>query len=77
MTNQDIALHRNFLLLHNAPEFEAFRAWLRDQQLEIGRDLIASNDDRQLHLAQGAARWVQQFSKNLQNASGVLEKAAG
>ncbi len=76
MSNDPMAVQRNLLLIRNSPEFQPFRDWLLDQQIKVGEDLISSNDDRQLHLAQGAARWLRKFSDLLDGSQGVLDKRA-
>lgn len=68
------AVHRSFLMLRNAPEFAPFREWLVDQQVKVGNDLVSANDDRTLHLAQGAARWIRFISGLIEGAPAVLDK---
>lgn len=60
--------------LRNVPEFEPLRRWLREEQLAQGDRLVAANDDRECHQAQGAARWLRRFTEMIEQAPRLLEQ---
>lgn len=62
------------LKIRNLNEFSALREYLKAEREYDMTILTSANDDRQMHLAQGAVRRMDMILEVIERSAGLLEK---
>lgn len=68
-------LTENWIRIRNMDENAPFRAWLAAELKTELRNLVASDNDRMLHQAQGAVRKLEHITDLIEGSPRALEKS--
>lgn len=76
-TSSPLRLYETLAKVRNLNEFAPLREWLLEERDATVLLMTNSNDDRTMHLAQGALRALNKFQELIDKSASLVDKGRG